>query len=84
VPGLWHRVAVHRGVAATGTARDEKWGSMSGPQAVDARAEESEQAISRRGTAAYPRSKFRPMHQWARNKLNENPGGVVDVLSALK
>lgn len=24
--------------------------------------------------------KFRPMHQWARNKLNENPDGVVEVL----
>jgi transcriptional regulator with XRE-family HTH domain len=23
--------------------------------------------------------KFRPMHQWARNKLNENPGGVVEL-----
>jgi transcriptional regulator with XRE-family HTH domain len=23
---------------------------------------------------------FRPMHQWARNKLNENPDGVVEVL----
>jgi transcriptional regulator with XRE-family HTH domain len=23
--------------------------------------------------------KFRPMHQWARNKLNENPEGVVEV-----
>jgi transcriptional regulator with XRE-family HTH domain len=22
---------------------------------------------------------FRPMHQWARNKLNENPGGVVEL-----
>jgi transcriptional regulator with XRE-family HTH domain len=24
--------------------------------------------------------KFRPMHQWARNKLNENPDGVVELL----
>jgi transcriptional regulator with XRE-family HTH domain len=24
--------------------------------------------------------KFRPMHQWARNKLNENPEGVVELL----
>jgi transcriptional regulator with XRE-family HTH domain len=23
--------------------------------------------------------KFRPMHQWARNKLNENPDGVVEL-----
>ena len=23
--------------------------------------------------------KFRPMHQWARNKLNEHPDGVVEV-----
>lgn len=23
--------------------------------------------------------KFRPMHQWARNKLNENPVGVVEL-----
>jgi transcriptional regulator with XRE-family HTH domain len=23
--------------------------------------------------------KFRPMHQWARNKLNENPAGVVEL-----
>jgi transcriptional regulator with XRE-family HTH domain len=23
--------------------------------------------------------KFRPMHQWARNKMNENPGGVVEL-----
>jgi hypothetical protein len=22
---------------------------------------------------------FRPMHQWARNKLNENPGGIVEL-----
>jgi transcriptional regulator with XRE-family HTH domain len=25
---------------------------------------------------------FRPMHQWARNKLNENPGGVVELSPA--
>lgn len=23
--------------------------------------------------------KFRPMHQWARNKLNESPGGIVEL-----
>jgi hypothetical protein len=23
--------------------------------------------------------KFRPMHQWARNKLNDNPDGVVEL-----
>jgi hypothetical protein len=23
--------------------------------------------------------KFRPIHQWARNKLNENPDGVVEL-----
>lgn len=23
--------------------------------------------------------KFRPMHQWARNKLNENPEGIVEL-----
>jgi len=26
--------------------------------------------------------KFRPMHQWARNKLNENPDGVVELAPA--
>ena len=26
--------------------------------------------------------KFRPMHQWARNKLNENPEGVVELSPA--
>lgn len=26
--------------------------------------------------------KFRPMHQWARNKLNEHPEGVVEVSPA--
>jgi transcriptional regulator with XRE-family HTH domain len=24
--------------------------------------------------------KFRPMHQWARNKLNENPEGIIELL----
>jgi transcriptional regulator with XRE-family HTH domain len=23
--------------------------------------------------------RFRPMHQWAKNKLNENPGGIVEL-----
>jgi hypothetical protein len=26
--------------------------------------------------------KFRPMHQWARNKLNEHPDGVAELLPA--
>jgi hypothetical protein len=25
------------------------------------------------------RDKFRPMHQWARNKLAENPGGIIEI-----